>query len=104
MHATIRRYDGVNENRVAELTRKVNETLLPKLQELPGFGGYWLVDAGNGIFSSMSLFETTEQGKESTKLVASWIRDEKLNEMIPNEPKITSGEVIVRSDRVLVAA
>ena len=64
MHATIRRYDGVNENRAAELTRKVNETLLPKLQELPGFGGYWLVDAGNGIFSSMSLFETTEQGKD----------------------------------------
>ena len=104
MHATIRRYDGVNENRVAELTRKVNETLVPKLKELPGFGGYWLIDAGNGIFSSMSLFETTEQGKESTKLVATWVRDEKLNDMIPNEPKITSGEVIVRSDRVLVAA
>ncbi len=104
MHATIRRYDGVNENRVAELTRKINETLVPKLKELPGFGGYWLIDAGNGIFSSMSLFETTEQGKESTKLVATWVRDEKLNEMIPNEPKITSGEVIVRSDRVLVAA
>ena len=104
MHATIRRYDGVNENRVAELTRKVNETLVPKLKELPGFSGYWLVDAGNGIFSSMSLFETTEQGKESTKFVADWVRDEKLNEMIPNEPKITSGEVIVRSDRVLVAA
>ena len=104
MHATIRRYDGVNENRVAELTRKVNETLVPKLAELPGFGGYWLIDAGNGIFSSMSLFETTEQGKESTKLVATWVRDEKLNEMIPNEAKITSGEVIVRSDRVLVAA
>ncbi len=104
MHATIRRYDGVNENRVAELTRKVNETLVPKLKELPGFGGYWLVDAGNGIFSSMSLFETTEQGKESTKLVATWVRDEKLDDMIPNEPKITSGEVIVRSDRVLVAA
>ena len=104
MHATIRRYDGVNENRVAELTRKVNETLVPKLKELPGFGGYWLIDAGNGIFSSMSLFETTEQGKESTKLVATWVRDEKLDNMIPNEPKITSGEVIVRSDRVLVAA
>jgi hypothetical protein len=104
MHATIRRYDGVNENRVAELTRKVNETLVPKLKELPGFGGYWLIDAGNGIFSSLSLFETTEQGKESTKLVATWVRDEKLNEMIPNEPKVTSGEVIVRSDRVLVAA
>ena len=104
MHATIRRYDGVNENRVAELTRKINETLLPKLKELPGFGGYWLIDAGNGLFSSMSLFETPEQAKASSELVATWVRDEKLNEMIPNEPKITSGEVIVRSDRVLVAA
>ena len=26
MHATIRRYDGVDQNRTAELTGKVNET------------------------------------------------------------------------------
>ena len=36
MHATIRRYDGVDQNRTAELTSKVNETLVPKLEELPG--------------------------------------------------------------------
>ncbi len=45
-----------------------------------------------------------EQSKESTKFVASWIRDEKLDTMIPNEPKITSGKVVAHSDRVLVAA
>jgi hypothetical protein len=104
MFATIRRYDGVNENRVAELTRKVNETLLPKLEKLPGFAGYWLFDAGNGVVSSISLFETAEQGVESTKIVATWIRDEKLTAMIPNEPKITSGQILAHSDRVLVAA
>jgi hypothetical protein len=104
MHATIRRYEGVDQNRTVELTGKVNETLLPKLKELPGFGGYFLIEAGNGIFSSLTLFETPEQGKESTKFVATWIRDEKLDTMIPNEPKITSGKVVARSDRVLVAA
>ena len=104
MHATIRRYEGVDQNRTVELTGKVNETLLPKLNELPGFGGYFLIEAGNGIFSSLTLFETPEQGKESTKFVATWIRDEKLDTMIPNEPKITSGKVVARSDRVLVAA
>jgi len=104
MFATIRRYDGVDQNRAAELTRKVNETLVPKLEKLPGFAGYWLVDAGNGVFSSLSLFETPEQGMESTKLVAAWIRDEKLDTMIPNEPKITSGQVVAHSDRVPVAA
>jgi hypothetical protein len=104
MHATIRRYDGVDSNRTLELTNKVNETLLPKLNKLPGFKGYFLIEAGNGVFSSLSLFETREQGMESTKIVATWIRDEKLETMIPSEPKITSGRVVVHSDRVPVAA
>ena len=100
MFATIRRYDGVDQNRTTELTSKVNETLLPKLSKLPGFEGYYLIEAGNGVFSSLGLFETAEQGKESTKLVTSWIRDEKLDTMIPNEPKITSGVVIAHSNGV----
>ena len=103
MYATIRRYDGVDQNRATELTRKVNETLVPKLEKLSGFAGYWLIDAGNGVFSSLSFFETPEQGKESTKVVATWIRDEKLETMIPNEPKITSGQLVAHSDRVMVA-
>ena len=104
MFAIIRRYDGVDQNRSAELTRNVNETLVPKLEKLSGFAGYYLIEADDGVFSSLSLFETPEQSKESTKLVASWIRDEKLETMIPNEPKITSGKVVAHSDRVLVAA
>jgi len=104
MFATIRRYDGVDQNRSAELTRKVNETLVPKLEKLSGFAGYYLIEAEKGVFSSLSLFETPEQSTESTNVVASWIRDEKLETMIPNEPKITSGTVVVHSDRVLVAA
>ena len=104
MFATIRRYDGVDVNRAAELTRKVNETLMPKLNKLPGFKGYYLIDAGNGVFTSLGLFETPEQGMESTKLVTTWIREEKLDTILPNAPKITSGKIVAHSDRVLVAA
>ena len=104
MFAIIRRYDGVDQNRSADLTRKVNEMLVPKLEKLSGFAGYWLIEADNGVFSSLSLFETPEQSKESTKIVASWIRDDKLDTMIPNEPKITSGKLVAHSDRVPVAA
>jgi len=103
MHAIIRRYDGVDESRTVELTGKVNETLVPKLEKLSGFAGYYLIEAGNGVFSSLGLFETPEQGKESSNVVATWIRDEKLETLIPNEPKITSGQVIAHSDRVMVA-
>ena len=104
MHAIIRRYDGVDQNRTTELTSKVNETLMPKLNKLPGFKGYYLIDAGNGVFSSLGLFETPEQGMESTKLVTTWLREEKLDTILPNEPKITSGRVVANSERVLVAA
>ena len=105
MFATIRRYDGVDQNRTTELTSKVNETLVPKLEKLPGFKGYYLIDAGNGVFTSLGLFETPEQGMESTKFVTTWIREEKLDTILPNEPKITSGKIVARiSDRVLVAA
>jgi len=105
MHAIIRRYDGVDQNRTTELTSKVNETLMPKLNKLPGFKGYYLIDAGNGVFTSLGHFETPEQSMESTKLVAAWIREEKLDTILPNEPTITSGKIVARSsDRVLVAA
>ena len=104
MFATIRRYDGVDVNRSAELTRKVNETLIPKLEKLSGFKGYYLVDAGNGVFTSLGLFETPEQGMESTKLATAWLREEKLDTILPNAPKITSGKIVAHSDRVPVAA
>ena len=104
MHATIRSYHGVDEHRTDELTSKVNKTLVPQLSELPGFAGYYLVDAGNGTFTSLGLFETREQGEESTKLVTSWIRDEKLDTLMPNEPKIMSGKVVARSrEHALIA-
>jgi hypothetical protein len=103
MHATIRRYDGVDQNRVVELTGKANETLIPKLSKLPGFKGYFMIEAGNGVVSSLGLFETREQADESEKLAASWIRDERLETAIPNPPKITSGKVVTHKNGVSVA-
>src|SRR5688500_11403997 len=102
MHATIRRYDGVDQNRTVELTGKVNESLVPKLRKLEGFKGYYLIEAGDGIMSSLGLFETAEQADESTKLAASWVRDEKLETAFPNAPKITSGRVVTHSNGVRV--
>jgi hypothetical protein len=100
MHATIRRYEGVDQNRTDELSRKVNETLVPKLSKLPGFKGYFLIDDGKGIMSSFGLFETPTQADDSTRIVAGWVRDEKLESALPNEPKITSGKVVAHSNGV----
>ena len=103
MHATIRRYEGVDQNRTVELTHKVDETLVPKLSKLPGFKGYFLIDADNGVLSSFGIFENAAQAEESTRVVTSWVRDEKLESALPNEPKITTGKVIAQKTGFTVA-
>jgi hypothetical protein len=98
MHATVRRYEGVDQNRTVELTKKIDETLLPRLSNLPGFEGYYLIEAGNGVMSSIGLFDTETQANESTRVAANWVREEKLETALPNPPKITDGEVIVHKN------
>jgi hypothetical protein len=104
MHATIRRYEGVDTARTNEVTGKVKETLVPQLRELPGFAGYYLIEGANGVLSSLGLFETSEQADASTKVVAKWITDEDFNTAIPNAPKITSGKVVAHSNGVALVA
>jgi hypothetical protein len=93
MHATFRRYEGVDRNRTDELTKKVNESLMPRLSNLPGFGGYYLIE-GEGVMSSISIFETPAQADESSRIASDWVREEQLESVLPNAPKLTSGTVI----------
>jgi hypothetical protein len=95
MHAILRRYEGVDSGRTVELTRKVDNELIPKLKELRGFSGYYLIEAGNGVMTSISLFDTAEQADKSSRIASDWVRDEKLESALPNAPKITFGEVVV---------
>jgi hypothetical protein len=94
MHATVRRYEGIDQNSKDALTRKVGESLLPRLSKLPGFSGYYLIESGNGVFTSVGLFDTSTQAEESTRVAANWVVDQKLETILPNPPKVNTGEVI----------
>jgi hypothetical protein len=98
MHATIRRYDGIDVARTAELTRRIDTSLVPKLSKLEGFKGYYLIEAGDGVMSSLGLFESAAQADESTRVTASWVREEKLDTVLPNAPKITTGKVVAHKN------
>jgi hypothetical protein len=104
MYATIRRYESVDQGRTSELVKKADETLVPRLSKLPGFSGYHLIEAGNGVISSVGFFETSAQVDESTRVASNWVREEKLESALPNPPKITTGEVVVHKTRELVTA
>ena len=104
MFATIRRYEGVDQSRTAEISKRVDESLMPRLTQLPGFGGYFLMDSGKGIVTSFSMFETSAQADESSRVAAKWLKDEKLDGAIPNAPKVTAGEVLAHSKQTPVLA
>jgi hypothetical protein len=102
MHATIRRYEGIDQGRTEELTKKVGESLLPRLSKMPGFKSYHLIEADNGVMSSIDFFDTSVQADESTRVAATWVREEKLETALPNPPNVTGGEVIVEKSNGLV--
>src|SRR3954453_3374122 len=99
MHATIRRYESVDQARTDELVKKVQDTLLPRLTALPGFKHYSLIDDGNGVVTSVGFFDTSAQADEATSTASTWVREEKLETALPNAPRITSGEVLVTETR-----
>jgi hypothetical protein len=96
MHATIRRYEGIDKAHTDELTKKVGETYLPRVSKLDGFRGYYLIETNDGVMSSIGFFDTMAQADEANRLSTTWVRDEKLDNMLPNPPKVTGGEVIVK--------
>jgi hypothetical protein len=104
MHATIRRYESIDQSRTSELVKKADESLLPVLSELPGFNGYSLIDTGNGVMTSVGFFDNQAQADESTRVAGSWLREQRLETALPNAPKITSGKVVVHKTAELVQA
>ena len=104
MNCTIRRYESIDQSRKSELIKKLDENLLATLSELPGFNGYSVIDAGDGVMTSVSFFDTRAQADESTRIAASWLREQKLDAVLSTQPKITSGDVVVHKTRELVQA
>ena len=77
---------------------------MPSLSELPGFNGYCLIEAGDGVLSSVGFYDTAEHADESTNVATNWVREQKLEDVLPNAPKITTGEVLVQKRGELVHA
>jgi hypothetical protein len=84
----------VDPGSVDEITRGVNEGLLPTIKEVYGFQAYYAIDAGGGRMASVSVFEDRAGAEESTRIAADWIR-QNMASLIPNPPEVLQGDVVV---------
>jgi hypothetical protein len=89
MYTVIRRYQDVQN--VAEVARRAVEEFAPTIREQPGFQAYWVVDGGDGILATITVFDTEQAAAETTAAAATWVQDNLAN-LVPSPPRVTSGE------------
>ena len=91
MYVAVRRYEGVTDSRkVAQL---VEEDYVPIISEMPGFVAYYLVDAGDGVMVSTSVFEHKDAEEQSTFRAGEFVAKH-LEPLLPNPPQVTAGEAV----------
>ena len=96
MHAVIRRYK-VRLGTVASAAQHAETSLLPEMNQLPGFVAYYLLDAGDSVLASISVCETRDGADAAAALAAEWFRSDWPSfKLIP--PEITDGEVLVHAE------
>ena len=91
MHASIRRYK-VDSKSVGEVFQKANDGFVPTISTVPGFVGYYGLDAGNGELVTISLFKDQTGTQESERVAEEWVR-KNVSHLLQTPPEITTGEV-----------
>ena len=78
---------------VAEAATRAEAGLAPLLLNATGFRGYHIIDAGDGVALSVTMFETREDAERVKDRAMDWIK-QNLSDLYQGEPEVTAGEVI----------
>jgi hypothetical protein len=100
MFAAIRTY-GVTD--VDELSELVKEGFLPIVETVPGFVAYYVVDAGDGVASSITICDDQAGVEESTSRASDWVEENAI-EFIASGPAVVTGVVTAETANTPLAA
>ncbi len=92
MYAAIRRYH-TDPGSVDEVARRVNEGFVPLVSDMQGFVAYFALNAGQGEFGTVSVFEDQASAEESNRVAEEWV-NENLGELLPTPPDFAADEVV----------
>jgi hypothetical protein len=92
MFLSIRKYSGATSP--DEVTKRVEEGLVPLLKSTSGFIAYYATKFENGDLGGVSVFESKEHSDNALEQTMSWVK-ENLSELLPNAPEVMRGEVLI---------
>jgi hypothetical protein len=93
LYATIGRYDGVTTS--LDEVVAVGRQLAFALSEASGFVSYAVLDAGDGVLVSITVFDDPTDLQTAAQLIDRWVA-EHLAAVLPRPPAVVTGEVIVQ--------
>jgi hypothetical protein len=92
LYAAIRQYH-TDPNSIDEVVRRVNEDFVPIISNMPGFVAYIALNAGQGEYGTVSVFEDQDSAEESNRRAEEWVQ-QNLSSLLPR-PRFAAGEVVV---------
>ena len=93
MFVAVRKY-RVRRGSAAEWARRVQEGFVPLMRDLEGFQGYYLVDGGEDVVITVSMFDSADAALVSNTKAADWVRHNVL-EFARGMPEVMVGDVLV---------
>jgi hypothetical protein len=106
MYATIRRYTLRDPSRgqeiISGLKQRIEKGYVPKIQDVPGFHGYYVVNANDREMVSISIFDTAAGAKESTKRAAEFVKNDPAKDQLGG-PDIVEGELVLSKEATVGA-
>jgi hypothetical protein len=97
MYAVIRRYNSY-EGMSDKIVQRVNQGFVPLISAMRGFISYYLLDGGDGMIATVSVFEDRQGADDSTQAASEWVRKNIAN-MIKTAPVIVTGAVSAHAAR-----
>lgn len=92
MYMAVRTYQAAS-GAAEEIGRRVAAGFVPIISQAPGFIAYYVVNAGNDVVASVTVFQEQAGADESNRMAANWVK-ENLASLLPTPPEITAGEVL----------
>jgi heme-degrading monooxygenase HmoA len=101
MYAVIRTYNLIRGTK-EQLVQHVQGSLVPLLNQVPGFRAYFLMDAGDNEVAIVSTFDTLADAQAAERLTKEWVA-EYAESCIQGCSKIAAGQVKVQRCEKLIA-
>jgi hypothetical protein len=91
MYVVIRKFSRMRT--VREAARRAETGIGELMNQSPGFRGYYIFDAGNGVAGSVTLFDIQEAAMAANEKALAWI-EASLTDLVAGDPEIITGEIL----------